>query len=257
MVRPFNRLRWSMRLGCDSLGKIKTIGQTVGDKATVENRKDLLRTRTYQKSCQLNSRVDGKGPGWYAGAGWTRRKVSDLVTPPPSDVFTFVDSHPATADGTIFILMLLEAGVTINGPRGPVSSIAVVRTWRLPMGVDHAESIFEQVLELSLLDRAGFLSRVCAGDSGLRRRVEKFVEPHERAERLNFLSPTAEASEQLGDQIGRYKLLEKIGEGGCGVVYVAEQAEPVRRRVALKVIKLGMDTKAVIARFEAERQRWR
>ena len=58
----------------------------------------------------------------------------------------------------------------------------------------------------------------------------------------------------MGQTIGRYKLLEQIGEGGCGVVYMAEQEEPVRRRVALKVIKLGMDTKQVIARFEAERQ---
>ncbi len=60
--------------------------------------------------------------------------------------------------------------------------------------------------------------------------------------------------ERVGDSIGRYKLREKIGEGGCGLVYVAEQTEPVRRRVALKVIKLGMDTRAVVARFEAERQ---
>src|SRR5262249_1972029 len=60
--------------------------------------------------------------------------------------------------------------------------------------------------------------------------------------------------EKTGDRIGRYKLLQQIGEGGCGVVYMAEQAEPVRRRVALKIIKLGMDTKSVIARFEAERQ---
>src|SRR6267143_1573628 len=60
--------------------------------------------------------------------------------------------------------------------------------------------------------------------------------------------------EAVGQTIGRYKLLEKIGEGGCGVVYVAEQTEPVRRRVALKVIKLGMDTRQVLARFEAERQ---
>ena len=60
--------------------------------------------------------------------------------------------------------------------------------------------------------------------------------------------------EQPGDRIGRYKLLQKIGEGGCGVVYMAEQEEPVRRRVALKVIKLGMDSRQVIARFEAERQ---
>src|ERR1041385_6328309 len=59
---------------------------------------------------------------------------------------------------------------------------------------------------------------------------------------------------QPGERIGRYKLLQKLGEGGCGVVYMAEQEEPVRRRVALKVIKLGMDTKQVIARFEAERQ---
>src|SRR5689334_14257201 len=62
------------------------------------------------------------------------------------------------------------------------------------------------------------------------------------------------SAEKAGDKIGRYKLLEQIGEGGCGVVYVAEQEEPVRRRVALKIIKLGMDTKQVIARFEAERQ---
>src|SRR5208283_312015 len=60
--------------------------------------------------------------------------------------------------------------------------------------------------------------------------------------------------ESVGQTIGRYKLMERLGEGGCGVVYVAEQTEPVRRRVALKVIKLGMDTKAVVARFEAERQ---
>jgi eukaryotic-like serine/threonine-protein kinase len=65
---------------------------------------------------------------------------------------------------------------------------------------------------------------------------------------------TVSVSEKPGDRIGRYKLLQEIGEGGCGVVYMAEQEEPVRRRVALKIIKLGMDTKSVIARFEAERQ---
>src|SRR5437016_9703597 len=61
-------------------------------------------------------------------------------------------------------------------------------------------------------------------------------------------------TEKPGDKIGHYKLLQQIGEGGCGIVYMAEQSEPVRRRVALKVIKLGMDTKQVVARFEAERQ---
>ena len=70
--------------------------------------------------------------------------------------------------------------------------------------------------------------------------------------RINLTAPTP--AEKPGDRIGRYKLLQQIGEGGCGVVYMAEQAEPVRRRVALKVIKLGMDTRQVIARFEAERQ---
>src|SRR3974377_1243009 len=61
-------------------------------------------------------------------------------------------------------------------------------------------------------------------------------------------------TEKPGDKIGHYRLLQQIGEGGCGVVYMAEQEEPVRRRVALKVIKLGMDTRTVVARFEAERQ---
>ena len=61
-------------------------------------------------------------------------------------------------------------------------------------------------------------------------------------------------TEKAGDRIGRYKLLEQIGEGGFAVVWMAEQEEPVRRRVALKIIKLGMDTKEVVARFEAERQ---
>ena len=64
----------------------------------------------------------------------------------------------------------------------------------------------------------------------------------------------SDEEESPGTMIGRYKLLEKIGEGGFGVVYVAEQREPVKRRVALKIIKLGMDTKQVVARFEAERQ---
>jgi len=69
--------------------------------------------------------------------------------------------------------------------------------------------------------------------------------------KLDFADAPDEA---VGQTLGRYKLLERVGEGGCGVVYVAEQTEPVRRRVALKVIKLGMDTKQVVARFEAERQ---
>ena len=69
---------------------------------------------------------------------------------------------------------------------------------------------------------------------------------------LSGESPEAVVTEKPGDRIGRYKLLEKIGEGGCGVVYMAEQAEDIRRRVALKIVKLGMDTRQVLARFEAD-----
>src|SRR5213079_2457280 len=76
--------------------------------------------------------------------------------------------------------------------------------------------------------------------------------PGADVQRTGAVHPSDDAAP--GDRIGRYKLLQKVGEGGCGVVYMAEQEEPVRRRVALKVIKLGMDTKSVIARFEAERQ---
>lgn len=78
--------------------------------------------------------------------------------------------------------------------------------------------------------------------------------PGDGADEPPGISAPAPVSEKPGDRIGRYKLLQQIGEGGCGVVYMAEQEEPVRRRVALKVIKLGMDTKQVIARFESERQ---
>src|SRR5437867_7165402 len=79
-------------------------------------------------------------------------------------------------------------------------------------------------------------------------------EPKPAATPAKTLVLSLPPEEKLGDKIGRYKLLEKLGEGGCGVVYMAEQEEPMRRRVALKIIKLGMDTRSVIARFQAERQ---
>src|SRR5207249_659902 len=113
-------------------------------------------------------------------------------------------------------------------------------------------------------ERASFLKEKCGDDAQLRQHVEDLLAAHFSAG--TFLGGSADSmpsersgpddppAEKPGDRIGRYKLLQQIGEGGCGVVYMAEQDEPVRRRVALKVIKLGMDTKQVIARFEAERQ---
>jgi hypothetical protein len=126
-------------------------------------------------------------------------------------------------------------------------------------------TILNAALELPAEQRAAYLDQACAGDSGLRQQVEALLKAHEEAggfleastsnvDLRKTILVTVPLTEKAGDKIGRYKLLQQIGEGGCGVVYMAEQEEPVRRRVALKVIKLGMDTKSVIARFEAERQ---
>jgi len=89
----------------------KTVGiyRCPGDKSTVEHHPSLLRTRTYELDCLLNSTVDGRIPPWFAAAGWMKHKVSELVTPSPTGVFTFIDSHPGTADGAQFILMIKEA----------------------------------------------------------------------------------------------------------------------------------------------------
>ena len=109
-------------------------------------------------------------------------------------------------------------------------------------------------------ERAQFLDEACGNDSALMEQIVSLLEAEAEEGESDFLKftriirPGIPPTEKPGDRIGRYKLLEQIGEGGCGVVYMAEQQEPVRRRVALKVIKLGMDTKQVIARFEAERQ---
>jgi hypothetical protein len=120
-------------------------------------------------------------------------------------------------------------------------------------------------LEQPVAARAAFLQAVCGEDKALRALLDALLAPYEQpatvfATQAETLPPGpgirfADApDEAVGQTLGRYKPLERIGEGGCGVVYVAEQTEPVRRRVALKVIKLGMDTKQVVARFEAERQ---
>jgi eukaryotic-like serine/threonine-protein kinase len=130
------------------------------------------------------------------------------------------------------------------------------------------EAIFDGALQLPPGHRAAYVEAACGADAELLRRVKLLLESHEKAG--GFLDPavppapalgargtiviSAPPSEKPGDVIGRYKIRENLGEGGCGIVYVADQSEPVRRRVALKVIKLGMDTRNVIARFEAERQ---
>ena len=123
------------------------------------------------------------------------------------------------------------------------------------------ESIFAAAIERCPSgERAAFVDGACRGDDQLRSRVEALIRSHEEAG--TFLNEPAAPSatcdqpltEKAGTVIGPYKLLQQIGEGGFGVVYMAEQFEPVRRKVALKIIKPGMDTKEVIARFEAERQ---
>lgn len=122
--------------------------------------------------------------------------------------------------------------------------------------------IFEHALELlDASQRIAYLNQACAGDEPLRARVEALLESHEEAG--SFLqcqtveaavTTCPDATVLAGTTIGPYKLLERIGEGGMGVVYMAQQTEPVKRRVALKIIKPGMDTRQVITRFEAERQ---
>ncbi len=122
-----------------------------------------------------------------------------------------------------------------------------------------AEELFAGAMKIADGEaRHIYLDQACGGDAALRMEVESLLAAHFAAG--DFLGQTVVlplrelVTEKPGTMIGRYKLLEKIGEGGFGVVLMAEQEEPVRRKVALKIIKVGMDTKEVIARFEAERQ---
>jgi serine/threonine protein kinase len=108
-------------------------------------------------------------------------------------------------------------------------------------------------------DRAAYLDDACAADGALRQRVESLLAEHQQLGSFMEVAPSEATidqpvSERPGTQIGPYKLLQQIGEGGMGVVYMAEQSEPVQRKVALKVIKPGMDSRQVVARFEAEKQ---
>jgi len=144
----------------------------------------------------------------------------------------------------------------------------------MSVGTDKEQLLFAAALPIADPgERETFLQTACAGDAGLRSRVTEMLAEHAQSERFfsecisslaiddadvseapELKNEKTVAGEMAGMRIDRYRLLRQLGEGGCGVVYLAEQEEPVRRRVAVKVIKLGMDTKSVIARFDAERQ---
>jgi serine/threonine protein kinase/tetratricopeptide (TPR) repeat protein len=127
-----------------------------------------------------------------------------------------------------------------------------------------AETIFYEALELPESERAGFIAKACADNADLCAEVGRYLLQYEKAgdflKEDQLISSQFQSEfallkrEEAGDCIGPYKLLQQIGEGGFGIVWMAEQERPIRRRVALKIIKLGMDTKEVIARFEQERQ---
>jgi serine/threonine protein kinase/tetratricopeptide (TPR) repeat protein len=124
------------------------------------------------------------------------------------------------------------------------------------------DDIFCDALELTTpSERAAYLDRACGEDADLRQRVERLLEAHGKADNFLAAPPAAAGATSdgpgggaVGTVVGPYQLLEPVGEGGMGAVFLARQTEPVRRQVALKVIKPGMDSRPVVARFEAERQ---
>jgi len=128
---------------------------------------------------------------------------------------------------------------------------------------NNEETIFKAAIKLKTsAEKIAYIKKACGNDKQLLKRVASLLKAHStKDDLLDVLMPNSVVSpndsplkEGPGTVIDRYKLLEKIGEGGMAVVYMAEQERPVRRKVALKIIKLGMDTEQVIARFEAERQ---
>jgi hypothetical protein len=126
---------------------------------------------------------------------------------------------------------------------------------------DREETIFLRALELAPGEkRNAYLEEVCAGYANLRQSVAQRLTAHDRpasvlATSADGIAGTSPGGEKSGDRFGsRYELIVEIGRGGMGTVWLAEQSEPVQRKVALKIIKLGMDTREVVARFETERQ---
>src|SRR5437867_3812022 len=125
-----------------------------------------------------------------------------------------------------------------------------------------ARSIFLGALDRTPNQWPAFLDEACGEDAPVRVRVEQLLRAHQKLGSIHHGDAVAPlrtvdyqaVAERPGSVIGPYKLLEQIGEGGFGVVFMAEQTEPVRRKVALKILKPGMDTRQVVARFEAERQ---
>ncbi len=134
----------------------------------------------------------------------------------------------------------------------------------MPETADRTGSLFAAAVAMTPQERGAYLERECSGDPALRERLLALLKAHDRAGHVidrpvnGDEDPTAgyaPTSEQPGTIVaGRYKLLEEIGQGGMGTVWAAEQTTPVRRKVALKLIKAGMDSRSVLARFEAERQ---
>jgi hypothetical protein len=114
------------------------------------------------------------------------------------------------------------------------------------------EELFAAASALPTCERIRYLQRACGEDIDRFNRLRFLLEKVDNA--AEFVNERSTVSHDGVEQIGPYKIVQELGEGGCGVAYLAEQSAPIRRQVALKVIKPGMDTKAVIARFEAERQ---
>src|SRR5262249_9459086 len=149
----------------------------------------------------------------------------------------------------------------VRNPASHCSRDVHSREVTMAVDIDLARSVFLAVIQEDPSKRPALLDGACGDDRDLRARVEHLLEAHQALRSIQFYpipAPDATAGlqpcEGPGSVIGPYTLLEAIGEGGMGTVYLAEQERPVHRRVALKIIKPGMDSAQVIARFEAERQ---